>query len=137
MLFCEGIESVRGNWERKQIEIKGSFLTGRAAGSPRVVAWVEGVEVFGVEMVLRNPHGIAEALEVNDLPFSEKFNRVSYVGIVGQTKNVVVGRSRLLLCYYHVFATFFGCQKLRKSLIGKGFGRIPRVILSVARPRFR
>ena len=64
---------------------------------------------------------IAEALIMHYFALTEKLDNVVYVGIVRKAKNVVVGYARLLLCYYHVFARFLGCQKTQKILIFQGF----------------
>ena len=86
----------------------------------RVVA----VEILGIQMILRNAEGIAEPLIVNDLPFAKEFDGIPYVGVVAKPQNVVVGGSRLLLCYYHVFATKLSLAKVRKFLILQGFAAL-------------
>ena len=53
-------------------------------------------------LVFQNFHCFAKALEVNDFALAKEFDDVSDVGVVAQTKNVVVHGSRLLL----------GCQVL-------------------------
>ena len=77
-----------------------------------VKAGVAGVEILGIEIILCDPYGIAKALEVNYLPLAKELYDVVYVGIVGKTKNVVVGGASLLLCCYHVFATFLLSTKM-------------------------
>ena len=72
-------------------------------------------------MILSYSYAVAEALVVNYLALAKEFYRIAYVGIVGQAQNVIIGRARLLLCYYHVFATFWGSQETRKILIFQGF----------------
>ena len=72
-------------------------------------------------MILRDTDGVAEPLIVHDLALAEEFDRLLDVGIVNHTQDVVIGYASLLLCYYHVFATFLGCQKTRKILIFQGF----------------
>ena len=71
-------------------------------------------------MVLRDAERVAEALIVHNLALAQEFDRVADVGIVDKTQDVVVGRTRLLLCYYHVFATKSWCVKVRKILIFQG-----------------
>ena len=75
-------------------------------------------------MILSYADAVAEALIVHDLALAEEFYRIANVGVVGEAQNVVIGRARLLLCYYHVFATFWGCQKTRKILIFQGFSAL-------------
>ena len=88
-----------------------------AAGSPLVKRRVAGVKILGVQMILSYSYAVAESLIVNYLALAEEFYRVAHVGIVCQTENVIVGRSRFLLCYYHVFATKLSLIKVRKILI--------------------
>ena len=71
-------------------------------------------------MVLRNAEGIAKALVMHDLALTEIFDGIAHVGIIRQTQNIVIGHARLLLCYYHVFATKSWCVKVRKILILQG-----------------
>ena len=70
---------------------------------------VDRVKILAVQLLLCDAEGIAEALVMHDLTRAQIFDRIANVGIVDQTQNVVVGRARLLLCYYHVFARFLGC----------------------------
>ena len=51
---------------------------------------------------------------------TQEFYRVTDVGVIGETKNIVVSRSCLLFCYYHVFAMFLVFQKTQKILIFQG-----------------
>lgn len=64
------------------------------------------VEVLGIQIVLRDTDGIAEALEMDDFSRPQEFNGIPYVRIVGEAKDIVVGGTCLLLCPNHVFATF-------------------------------
>ena len=63
------------------------------------------IEILWIEIFLRFSYGIAKALVVNYLTLTEELDGVSNVGIVHKAKNIVIGGSCLLLCYYHVFAT--------------------------------
>ena len=58
---------------------------------------VAGVEVFGVEVILRDAEGVGKALIMHDLALAEEFDHVVDVGVVGQAQDIVVGRARLLL----------------------------------------
>ena len=42
---------------------------------------------------------------MHKLALTQILDRLTHVGIVYHTQNIVVGHARLLLCYYHVFAT--------------------------------
>ena len=81
-----------------------------------VVGRIDGVEILGIQIVLGNAEGVGEALIVNDLAGSKKFDGLPDIRVVGQTENVVIGGARFLLCYYHVFATKLSLAKARKSI---------------------
>ena len=59
---------------------------------------IECVEILLIELLLRSAKDIAESLEVHYLTLTKKLDNVADVGIVGETENVIVGDSRLLLC---------------------------------------
>lgn len=59
---------------------------------------IVGVVVFGVQIFLHDAQGIAEALEMDDFACAEELDRVPNVGIVDQTKQIVVCGARLLFC---------------------------------------
>ena len=62
-----------------------------------VKAWVEGVEVFAVELVGEYTKVLAEALVMHNLALSEESYRVLNIVVVAESENVVVGRARFLL----------------------------------------
>ena len=72
---------------------------------PLVKRRVTSVEILAVQIILRDTQSVAEALIMNDLAFAEEFYWIAHVGVVDEPQDIVVGRSCLLLCYYHVFAT--------------------------------
>ncbi len=78
---------------------------------------IDGVEIAGVHVLLRNAECITETLIVHKLALAQVAQRIADIGIVAQTDQVVVGDTRLLLCYYHVFATKLSLIKVRKILI--------------------
>ena len=57
---------------------------------------------------------------MHDLALAEIFERLADVGVVDKADKIVVGHSRLLFCYYHVFATKLSLAKVRKFLISQG-----------------
>ena len=67
---------------------------------------VEGVEVFGVQFVLDDAGGLAEALVVDDLPLPEELDDVPDVGVVYQAEDVVVAHAGFLLCCNLIRTTF-------------------------------
>jgi hypothetical protein len=98
----------------------GCFLSAIFVRTVLVKRRVASVEILGIEVVLRYADSIGETLIVNDFTCAQELYYVVDVGVVGKTQNVVIGRASLLLCYYHVFAMFLGCQKTRKILILQG-----------------
>ena len=59
---------------------------------------IEGIVVLRVQVLLHDAQGVAEALEVYDLPFTEEFERLADIWIVDQAQQVVIGRAGFLLC---------------------------------------
>lgn len=59
---------------------------------------IERVEILGIQVVLHDPERFTEPLKVNDFPFAEEFDRISYIGIVYETKDIVIGSSGFLFC---------------------------------------
>lgn len=59
---------------------------------------VEGVIVTRVQMLLHHAQRIAEALEVYDFAFPQEFQRVAHIGVINQTKQIVIGCACLLFC---------------------------------------
>ena len=94
--------------------INGSHLT--FLPTALVKGRVAGIEILGVQIILSYAHSVGKPLKMHDLPLSKELDRITNVGIVNKSQNVVIGRASLLLCYYHVFATFFGVSKTRNSL---------------------
>ena len=85
-----------------------------------VVRGIVSIKVLGIQIVLRNTKGISEALIMHDLTGAKKFDWLPHIRIVAQSQNVVIRGSRLLFCYYHVFATKLSLAKVRKILILQG-----------------
>lgn len=59
---------------------------------------VKRVEVLGIQVIRYYAERFAESLEMYDFPFAEEFDRISYIGIVYETEDVVIGSSCFLLC---------------------------------------
>ena len=85
-----------------------------------VKAGIEGIKVLAVQMILRDADGVAETLIMDDFALAQVLDGIAHVGIVAQAKNIVIGHSCFLLCYYHVFATKLSLVKARKILILQG-----------------
>ena len=58
---------------------------------------VEGIVVLRVQILLHDAQGVAETLEVYDLPFAEEFERLADIRIVDQAQQVIVSCARFLL----------------------------------------
>lgn len=75
-----------------------------------MVALVEGgidsVDVFLIQSVLCHVERIAEALIMDDLPFTEEAERIEYIGIVNEAEQIIVGDASLLLCCNEKCTTF-------------------------------
>ena len=78
---------------------------------------VVAIDVLVIGTFLHFSQALAKALIVDDLALAQKLNGIAHVRIVAKAQNVVVGHARLLLCCYHVFATFCGLQKIEFPLI--------------------
>ena len=76
--------------------INGSHLT--FLPTALVKGRVAGIEVLGVQIILSYAHSVGKPLEMHDLSLSEEFDRITNVGIVNKSQNVVIGRASLLLC---------------------------------------
>ena len=55
------------------------------------------VHILLVQLLPQQLHGLAEPLEVDDLPFPEEFDHVVHIRIIGKPQNVVIGDPGLLL----------------------------------------
>ena len=66
---------------------------------------VIAVEVFGIQLILRDSQGFRKALIVDDLAGTKKFDGIAHVGVINKAQNVIVGCSCLLLCCYRSRAT--------------------------------
>lgn len=59
---------------------------------------IKGVVILLVKLFLSFAKNVAKSLKVNDLALTKELYNVADVGIVGETKNIVIGDSCLLLC---------------------------------------
>ena len=57
------------------------------------------VHIFLIQLLSQQLHRLAEALEVDDLPFPQEFDHIVHVRIVRKPQDVVVGHSCLLLWF--------------------------------------
>lgn len=68
----------------------------------QVKFWVESVEIFAVQMILDDPETFPEALVVDDLPLTEKADRITDFRIFDKSQNIVVSGACFLFGS-HVF----------------------------------
>ena len=66
--------------------------------APLIERGIADVEVLGVQVILGDAQSIPEPLVMHDLPLAEELDGLSYVGIVAEAEDVVVGDAGLLLC---------------------------------------
>ena len=77
------------------------------AGSRHVKAWVKGIEVFGVQLILHRAECFTESLEVYDLAGAKEADGVSnFRQILYHAQDVIVGGASLLLWHDLVSTTY-------------------------------
>ena len=59
---------------------------------------VHAVDIALVQLPAQKVDGLAEALEVDDLPLPEELDDIVHVGVITKPQDVVVGDPSLLLC---------------------------------------
>ena len=59
---------------------------------------VDRVEVFAVELFLSDAESVSKALIVYDLTLAQVAQGITHVGVIAKANEVVIGRTRLLLC---------------------------------------
>ena len=63
---------------------------------------VHCIEVLAVELILHLAQGFTEALEVHDFTLAQETDDVVYIGVIGQTQDVVISGASFLF-RTHVF----------------------------------
>ena len=72
---------------------------------------IAGVEVFGIELFLRETSDFAETLKMDDFPFPQIADRVDYIGVIGEAEDIVIGCAGFLFrC--HIFCQIGKCIAL-------------------------
>ena len=82
------------------------------------------VKVLVIQCVLNYAHTVAEALEVDDLAFTQKAYGVGNVAVIAKAQDVVVGKPCFLFCCELIRRT--RCEKPLKTLgfsLAQGFCR--------------
>ena len=72
------------------------------------------VDVFLIHALLGQSDGLAKALEVDNLPFTQKTDHIIDVRIIRQTEDIVIGKAGLLLWCDLVRTTF--SDKVKKKV---------------------
>lgn len=67
---------------------------------------IHAVYIFLVQFFPKKRDGLPETLEVNNFPFPEELDDIVYIRIVAETKNIIIGNPRFLLCCNHIRTTF-------------------------------
>ena len=63
---------------------------------------VEGIEIFGVQVIQYQPQAFAKPLIVDDFPRPQKADGILYIGIIHQTEDIVIGGTGFLFSS-HIF----------------------------------
>ena len=103
---------LRASLPKKQESRPGS--PGRLSPlSSLVKGRVEGVEVFGIQLVGEDAETLAKALKMNDFPFPQEFDGIAHIRIIREAEDVVIGHPSFLLWCDAVRTTFlpYGRQK--------------------------
>ena len=90
---------------------------------------IHAVDVSLVELPAQQLDGLAEALEVDDLPLPEELDDVVHIGIIGKPQNVVVGDPGLLLWHAKITGTIIYRYIGNKRLIATIYDEFNRYIL--------
>ena len=63
-----------------------------------VKSWVHSIYILLIQFFAKKLYRFAKTLEMNDFPFSQEFDHIVYIRVIGQSQNVVIGHTRLLFC---------------------------------------
>ena len=72
-------------------------MTGRGWHRLHINFRIISVVIFCIQVFLYDPQSIAETLEMNDLACAKELDWISNVGIVDQSKQIIICRACLLL----------------------------------------
>ena len=68
------------------------------SAGPDIDCRVISIIVLGIQIVLYNAQRITETLEMHHFTRPQEFERLTYIRIVDQAKQIVIGCARFLLC---------------------------------------
>ena len=57
------------------------------------------VDIFLIQFLPQQLHGLTEPLEMDDLPFPQELDHIIDIGIIGQPENIVVGHTGFLFWF--------------------------------------
>ena len=87
-VFCRNVlnteETARSFFATSCFLSKNHTRYGLFAVLTHVKSGIEGIEILAVQFVLRHPQCFAESLEVNDLPFSQEFDRSTDIRVLDE-----------------------------------------------------
>lgn len=69
-----------------------------SSGLNLIKGWVGEIDIPSIHLLLAQAQAFAEALEMDDLPFTQKTDGRDHVRVVHQTQNIVIGGAGFLLC---------------------------------------
>ena len=58
---------------------------------------VHGVDIALVQLPAQELDGLAEAMEVDDLPLPQEFDHIVHIRVIGKPQDIVIGDPSLLL----------------------------------------
>lgn len=69
-----------------------------------------------VQLLPQQLDGLAEALEMDNLPLTEELDHVVHIRVIGQAQDVIIGHSCFLLCHVDINTAkihrYFGGKRL-------------------------
>ena len=107
---------------RRPCGLRASF------GWSAVKAGIDGIKIAAVQGVLDGFQRLAEALEMDDLPFTQKTDGRDHVRVVHQTQNIVIGGAGFLLCCGFAGTTFQKFQCISTGISPVSFDFFPTTI---------
>ena len=67
---------------------------------------IEGIEIAGIKVILHHAEGFAKPLVMDDLPLPQEADGRNDIGVIDETKDVIVGSAGFLLGCNHIRTTF-------------------------------
>ena len=58
---------------------------------------IDSIKILGIQIILHNPETLTESLEMHDFPLTKITDRIAYIMVMHQPKNVIIGGTGFLL----------------------------------------